>query len=53
MSSATQIDIFCYIAYDINNLLLLIELQPFLRKIPEGNGVANIKASAVWRNNSE
>ena len=47
MPASTKVDIFRNVLDDINDLLLLVEFQSFLREIAEAHGIADVEASAV------
>ena len=52
LAPTAKVNIFCNITNDIDNFLLIIELQSFLREIAEANGIANDDMSIVDRHQS-
>ena len=53
MLTATHINIFRNVLYDIDYFLLLIKLQSFLREITEAHSIANVKTATVWRHHPQ
>ena len=47
MAPAAQIDIFGYVAHDIDHLLVVAKLKAVLREVAEAHSVANVEAAAV------
>ena len=47
MLATTHVDIFSDVLHNIDHLLLLVKLQPFLREIAKAHGISNVEAPAI------